>query len=66
MKECKNCGMPLVKNEDFGNNDPKSALCKHCFCDKSVSIGAKKDGGDANSKLTGVNDLGNLEKMDIF
>lgn len=38
MRECQNCGTPMLKNEDFGNNDPSNFLCRHCFKDKSIDI----------------------------
>jgi DNA-directed RNA polymerase subunit M/transcription elongation factor TFIIS len=35
MKECQNCGRPMIKKEDFGNEDFKNSLCRYCFFDKN-------------------------------
>lgn len=66
MKECKNCGMPMVKNEDFGNGDPKSALCKHCFSDKSIILEDSDKKSDDENGINGIEDLGKIDKIDLF
>lgn len=66
MKECKNCGMPMVKKNDFGNNDPKSVLCKHCFCDKSIEVQERADNVDANNEIISTEDLDKIDDIKIF
>jgi hypothetical protein len=64
MKECKNCGKPMIKNTDFGNNDPKSVLCKFCFMDKGNMGEQISDNGTGNEKtLPSINDLDNMELL---
>ena len=50
MKECQNCGIPMVKKEDFGDNNPSNFLCHHCFADKSIDVSR-----DNNKKQDTVN-----------
>lgn len=67
MKECKNCGMPMVKKDDFGNNDPKSVLCKHCYCDKSIATQERaENAGDNKNEIISIEDLDKIDDIDIF
>lgn len=64
MKECKNCGMPMIKKEDFGNNDPKSVLCRRCFSDKSINVEIAKNNSTEETKITKLEDLSKLNDID--
>ena len=69
MKECHNCGMPMIKNEDFGNGDPKSVLCRHCLIEKKKDdpVISKEDAdkrGTAN-KLPSLQDMNDDELFKI-
>jgi len=66
MKECKNCGMPMVKNEDFGNNDLKSVLCKHCFLDREVKIESDDESIKDENSIMGSNNTIEDNKSKLF
>ncbi|MFA6096584.1 MAG: zinc ribbon domain-containing protein [Candidatus Paceibacterota bacterium] len=66
MKECQNCGMPMVKNEDFGNSDPKSVLCRLCFSDKSADEEKKARVPEKEIKIIELVDLDRLDSGDLF
>ncbi len=52
----------MVKDEDFGNDDPKSVLCKFCFLDMAHDaeqiLNIDPDRGKA---LPSINDLDDIE-----
>ncbi len=62
MKECENCGKPMIKDSDFGENNPKNVLCKFCYMDKGNAGGQIFKKNDANEKtLPSINDLDHIE-----
>lgn len=63
MKECQNCGMPMLKNEDFGNNNPSNFLCCRCFTDKSISV-SKDNNKKQDTANTGFLSLDDVDITD--
>lgn len=59
MKECQNCGIPMLKNEDFGNNDPNNFLCRRCFKDKSIGV------SEDDNKKQNITNAGFLSLDDV-
>lgn len=51
----------MLKNEDFGNNDPSNFLCHHCFKDKGIGV------SENNNKKQGTASAGflSLDNVDI-
>ena len=58
--------MPMVKSDDFGNNDPKNVLCKHCFSDKSSVVPENAEKIDDDMEINDVEDLDKIDKMGLF
>lgn len=49
----------MLKNEDFGNNDPNNFLCRHCFKDKSIGV------SEDDNKKQNITNAGFLSLDDV-
>lgn len=62
MKECENCSKPMIKDSDFGDNNPKNVLCKFCFMDKGNLVKRTSGRNTENEKtLPSISDLDDID-----